>query len=144
MAMPIKYCSLNKSELEYEATNPTDSLISLREQIISSSPIPLKDDLEQAEVTLNIVETKISQIEISGDKSGLKRIEAFMNHLYHRLERINVTPPYIETCSKLRSRLYMLDTKYETLGNVLVETNDTYPSLNNDKFSDTFDPSNSS
>ncbi|KOB75442.1 Gag polyprotein [Operophtera brumata] len=93
MARPIKYRSLNKSELEYEVTvrgeNPTDSLISLREQIISSSSIPLKDDLEQAEVTLNFVETKISQIEVSGDKSGLNRIEAFMNHLYHRLERIN-------------------------------------------------------
>lgn len=129
MARPIKYLYLNKSELQYEVTiraeKPTDNVSSLREQItklshisperITSSPIPLNDDLAQIGDTLGYIEEKIISIESTGDRSNLKKIETFINHVYYRLERLKVLPLLIEECSNVRSRFYILEKRFETL-----------------------------
>lgn len=117
MARPIKYLYLNKSELQYEVTiraeKPTDNVSSLREQItklshisperITSSPIPLNDDLAQIGYTLGYIEEKIINVESTGDRSNLKKIETFINHVYYRLERLKVLPLLIEECYNLLS-----------------------------------------
>lgn len=137
MTRLIKYSLLNKSELEYEvsirAEKPADTLTNLKDQMtrlshilpedVKSSPISLKLDLSQAENTLNYIESKISHLE-SGDKSGLKKIEAFVNHLYHRFERIIAAPPLIEFCSKLRSRFFTIQKQFEMLSLEYIESSE--------------------
>lgn len=126
MARIINYKYLNKHELEYEITirteKPADNVNQLKEQIeklahilpddIKTSPYSLQIDILQAENTLDYIEGKLSP---KLDKSNLKRIESFINHLYYRLERISAVSPFIEAYSNVRSRFFLIQKRFDSL-----------------------------
>lgn len=113
MEYPVKFLSLQKSELEYEViirgTSPASTVQELRKQItklgplfpsedILESPIPIADDLKG----ISDVLTKLKGfLEITPDRNSLLRAENLLHHLYHRLNRItsdSKTQPIYDTC----------------------------------------------
>ncbi|XP_050670806.1 uncharacterized protein LOC126969433 [Leptidea sinapis] len=113
MAYPVKFLSLQKSELEYEVlirgTSPASTVQELRKQIcklgplfpsedILESSLPISDDLKGATDVLAKIK---SLLESPLDRNLLLRIENLLNHLYHRLNRITYdskTQQLYDTC----------------------------------------------
>lgn len=103
MAYPVKFMSLQKSELEYEVTirgeTPALTVQELRKQIAKCGPIfPSEDILTSPfEPTVDLcgVVDALQKVQITLsatplDKNNLLRAKNLMNHLYHRLNRISV------------------------------------------------------
>lgn len=100
MSYPIKFLSLQKTELEYEVSirgsTPAPTVDELRKQISKLATIfPSEDILESnIDVTedllgINAVLGKIKQnLDLSLEKSNLLRTENLLHHLYHRLNRL--------------------------------------------------------
>lgn len=99
--LPIKYLSLQKSELEYEVrirgATPASSVEDLRKQIIKlSTQFPSECILEsplEADQDLNGCLEVITKVQINLDvsdpsASSLLRTQNMLNHLHNRLERI--------------------------------------------------------
>lgn len=117
MAYPIKFLSLQKPELEYEVAirgeTPGNTVADLRKQIsklcqqfpsedIMSSYLDSSDDLDTVLDLLNKIsltlESKIN------DKNTLSRIESMLNHVYHRLNRIEADESILkqhDKCTKM-------------------------------------------
>lgn len=100
----IRYELLNKTELEYEVKirceEPAATVLLLKKQIlrltsnslpedILTSPIPIEEDLDQIAVTLTYLERKIERF-IQGETKYFKLIETYINHVFFRLERIDI------------------------------------------------------
>ncbi|KAH9634050.1 hypothetical protein HF086_001252 [Spodoptera exigua] len=101
MAYPIKYLSLQKSELEYEVAvrgeTPANTVAELRRQICKLSQVFLSEDilcshldpLDDLNSCLEILNKIKDSLEVdTPDKNVLGRIENLFHHLYHRLNRI--------------------------------------------------------
>lgn len=110
MAFPIKFLSLQKSELEYEVairgSTPCTTVQDLRKQIaklgplfpsedILDSPFDAAEDLTGVSDALTKIETSL---ESASDKNTLLRTQNLLYHLYHRINRIisyeSVKPQY--------------------------------------------------
>lgn len=104
MAYPIKYFSLNKPELEYEVAirgeDPASTVAELRKQISKLAPLIPADDIFTTQFDPNTeIVACYSLLErlkviISGenvDKVSLGRAENNLHHLYHRLNRIEIS-----------------------------------------------------
>lgn len=102
MSFPIKFLSLQKSELEYEVSirgsTPGATVQELRKQIAKLGPLfpsedilesflEPEDDLKGVVETLNKVK---SYLESDLDRNTVLRTENYLNHLYHRINRIIV------------------------------------------------------
>lgn len=100
MAFPIKFLSLQKSELEYEVSirgsNPESTVVELRKQIVKlvpmypsedilDSPFSAADDFKGVSNVLTKIKTGL---ESELDRNSFLRIQNLLNHLYHRLNRI--------------------------------------------------------
>lgn len=100
MTHPVKFLSLQKSELEYEVAirgaTPADTVQKLREQIAKLGPLfpsedilesvlSVSDDLKGASDALTKLKT---YIESPRDRNTLLRARNLLNHLHHRLNRI--------------------------------------------------------
>ncbi|XP_050665158.1 uncharacterized protein LOC126965563 [Leptidea sinapis] len=101
MSFPIKFFSLQKTELEYEVAirgeSPGTTVAELRKQINKLSQLFPSHDilcshLEPSEDIAAVVKllNKIKSSLDSGltDKSSLLRLENLLNHIYHRINRI--------------------------------------------------------
>lgn len=145
MARPINFDLLNKSELEYEVKirleEPSENVIKLKKQLrsltvpsedICDSPIPIEDDLFQIDVTLSYLENKVTQIE-SGDLKYLRKVETYLNHLYYRLERIDIDlqPSLRDTFDTLKAKHHTFEQKVETATFQPAEPNDLPPPSTN-------------
>lgn len=122
MAFPIKYLSLNKSELEYEVAirgeDPASTVVELRKQITKLAPSNPADDIftTQFDPSTEILScfTLLERLKINLsvdniDKVSLSRIENNLHHLYHRLNRIEVSEDLTnnyEDCRKYFKELY--------------------------------------
>ncbi|KAF9409379.1 hypothetical protein HW555_011244 [Spodoptera exigua] len=131
MAYPIKYLSLQKSELEYEVAvrgeTPANTVAELRRQICKLSQVFLSEDilcshldpLDDLNSCLEILNKIKDSLEVdTPDKNVLGRIENLFHHLYHRLNRIcrddkfmdvhtectNMFREYYEALSSLKAR----------------------------------------
>lgn len=106
MERAIKFLSLQKSELEYEVglrgDTPADNVIDLRKQItklwrgfssedILESHLDSLHDLKGARECLIKSQNYISNLTAKFDKNMYSRTENLLNHVYHRLNRINPT-----------------------------------------------------
>lgn len=113
MAYPIKYLSLQKSELEYEVAvrgeTPASTVADLRRQICKLSQVLLSEDilcshLDPPEDLNNSIEIlnkiKASLDADTKDKNVLGRIENLFHHLYHRLNRISVDEKLMDVHSE--------------------------------------------
>ncbi|XP_053602615.1 bromodomain-containing protein DDB_G0270170-like [Plodia interpunctella] len=102
MAFPIKFLSLQKSELEYEVairgSNPESTVQELRKQIaklapifpsedILDSPFGTAEDLVGVSNVLTKIKSSIEGTEL--DRNNVLRVKNLLNHLYHRLNRIH-------------------------------------------------------
>lgn len=122
MAFPIKYLSLNKSELEYEVAirgeDPAPTVVELRKQITRLAPSNPSDDIFTTQfdpstellTCFSLLERlKISLSADNIDKVSLSRVENNLHHLYHRLNRIEITDDLennYEDCRKYFKELY--------------------------------------
>lgn len=122
MAYPIKFFSLQKSELEYEVAvrgeTPASTVADLRKQINKLSQIyPSEDilcshlepdeDLASCLVLLDKINT--SFIADVVDKNTLGRYENLLHHLYHRFNRIESNKDTLDDqlqCNVLFKELY--------------------------------------
>ncbi|XP_063534914.1 uncharacterized protein LOC134744897 [Cydia strobilella] len=101
MAFPIKFMSLQKTELEYEVAirgeTPGDTVQELRKQIakcgplfpsedILVSPFDVQDDLDSIAEVVEKVNSLLDSKPLI--KSTLLRAHNLVHHLYHRLNRI--------------------------------------------------------
>lgn len=101
MAYPVKFMSLQKSELEYEVAirgeSPAATVQELRKQIakcgplfpsedILTSPFEPTDDLNGVLDVLEKVNVTLESTSL--DKNTVLRTQNLLNHLYHRLNRI--------------------------------------------------------
>lgn len=105
MAYPIKFLSLQKAELEYEVElrgGTSDTVQSLRKQIVKlsldlpsedilESHLDPADDLKSVEESLLKSQNNISLLKSKFDKNLFTRTETLLNHIYHRINRINAT-----------------------------------------------------
>jgi hypothetical protein len=104
MAYPIKFFSLQKAELEYEVAirggTIGESVIELRKQIVKlitlapsedilESHLEPVDDLKAAKESLIKSLNNITTLKSKFAKSLYDRTETLLNHLYHRLNRID-------------------------------------------------------
>lgn len=122
---------LNKAELEYEIKirleEPKDTVIQLKKQILQLAPrnsstdildsiLEVKTDLDELTTTLNYIESKIILLE-QGNNRLNKKIETFINHLYFRLERIDIDsdPSEINRLSQIKERFFNLESKFNSL-----------------------------
>lgn len=110
MARQIKFLSLTKSELEYEVAirgeTPATTVQDLRKQIAKLGPlfpsddimvssIQVSEDLMGISTILNKVKCTLDSADI--DKNVLQRTQNILNHLYHRLNRIECTDDETES-----------------------------------------------
>lgn len=122
MSYPIKFLSLQKSELEYEVglrgETPSTTVADLRKQIIKLSrwlpsedilyshldpTVDLSSSLELLEKVRAIVDAETT------DRNILSRTENLFHHLYHRLSRISTdekTSQQHAECSAFFKQLY--------------------------------------
>lgn len=123
MSYPIKYLSLQKSELIYEVSlrglTPGDSVEELRRQIVKlANELPAEDilesfltpneDLNGANDSLTKANNNIQLLKSAFDKNLYSRTENLLNQLYHRINRITPTPDTTElyklVCSNFKLR----------------------------------------
>lgn len=105
MAENINFLSLQKSELEYEVSlrgqTPADTVLELRKQIIKLSKeypsetialshLPSSEDLKGVVSVLDKSQKNINSLKIKFEKNLFSRTEGFLNHVYHRLNRIDI------------------------------------------------------
>lgn len=150
MDRPIKFLSLQKSELEYEVglrgDTPADSVVDLRKQIVKlsrgfasedilESHLDTLDDLIGARECLLKSKSSISTLKTKFDRSLYSRTENLLNHVYHRLARI--TPKsaeeiknYSELTKHLQSQTKELTNLAPPTSNVASETKDVSNSTN--------------
>ncbi|KAL0822676.1 hypothetical protein ABMA28_004698 [Loxostege sticticalis] len=108
MDHPIKFLSLQKSELEYEVglrgDTPADNVAGLRKQITKSSRgftsedileshLDPSDDLKGARECLVKSQSAIAGLKTTYEKNLYLRTENLLNHIYHRLTRITPKSP---------------------------------------------------
>lgn len=124
MSRHINYDLLNKNELLYEVAarleEPASTLFKLKKQILSlisttsesilDSPFSVEDDLNQSEVSLDYLKTKFTSLE-AGNSKFLKKIISITNHLFYRLERIDidVATNFSEKFSELKERFSLFE-----------------------------------
>lgn len=107
--LPIKYLSLQKSELEYEVrirgATPGSSVEELRKQIVKltpeypsetilESPLDPKIDLKGCNETITKVLTNIENP--NHTESSLMRLQNMLNQVNNRLQRIDNTGPIVK------------------------------------------------
>lgn len=141
----INYSCLNKVELQYEVSIrrqvPADTVCDLKRQMSELSHILPTDiqvssfsialDLEQSSTTLSYVEDKIATYEQTEDRNILTRLMNFVNHLHFRLNRLTPVSQFVESCSHLKSRLYLIEKKIESFfqsGHIELEAEGVEPS----------------
>ena len=126
MAYPIKYLSLQKSELEYEVAvrgeTPASTVADLRRQICKLSQVLVSEDilcshldrLDDLNNSLEILNKIKSSLDVdTKDKNVLGRIENLFHHLYHRLNRIPINEKLMEVhteCTKMFREYYEIFT----------------------------------
>lgn len=116
MAYPIKFLSLQKSELEYEVAvrgeTPANTVADLRRQICKLSQVFLSEDilcshldpLDDLNSCLEILNKIKSSLEVdTKDKNILGRIENLFHHLYHRLNRISRDDKFLDVHTECTS-----------------------------------------
>lgn len=121
MSYPIKYLSLQKSELEYEVIlrgGIAGSVQELRSQIVKLS-IPAEDILEShLEPAVDLVaikesllksQTMINTLKQKFDKNLFLRTENLLHHIYHRVNRVTNTDQklaeqYRSTCTNFNNQ----------------------------------------
>lgn len=122
MAYPIRYLSLQKSELEYEVAVrgeiPTSTVADLRRQVVKlSQAFPSEDilcshldPLDDLNSSLEILHKIKSNLDTdTKDKNALGRIENLFHHLYHRLNRISIDEKILDVhteCTNLFKEYY--------------------------------------
>lgn len=105
MSHPIKFLSLQKTELEYEVElrgGSGDSVSELRKQIIKlgnlepedilESHLEPNEDLKGVKESLLKAQNNIISLKAKFDKNLFLRTETLLNHLYHRINRITNVP----------------------------------------------------
>lgn len=105
MSYPIKFLSLQKTELEYEVElrgGSGDSVSELRKQItklchlesddILESHLEPSEDLKCVKESLLKAQNNIINLKTKFDKNLFIRTETLLNHLYHRINRITSLP----------------------------------------------------
>lgn len=139
MDKPINFNLLNKAELEYEIKirleEPAETVIQQKQQIqrllqtsepiILNSTLPITDDLEECHATASYIQNKINNLSSSTSKF-LPKIESYLNHLYHRLDRIDIDlqPDLKENYDSLQALLTNL---YRKLDNFTFQTANDNP-----------------
>lgn len=131
MAYPVKFMSLQKTELEYEVAirgeTPASTVQELRKQIAKCGPMfPSEDVLTSPidpPIDLNGVVDALQKVHITVsstplDKNSLLRTENLMNHIYHRLNRIsvddNIKNDYDECVDLYKKAAFKLSTVKDT------------------------------
>lgn len=114
MSYPVKFLSLQKTELEYEIAirgdSPATTVQEMRKQIaklgplfpsedVLDSPFEADDDLEGVSETLEKIKSNLGS---SLDRNTLLRTQNLLNHLYHRINRIIIddisSKPVYDSC----------------------------------------------
>ncbi|KAL0870001.1 hypothetical protein ABMA27_015882 [Loxostege sticticalis] len=131
MDHPIKFLSLQKSELEYEVglrgDTPADNVAELRKQITKSSRgftsedileshLEPSDDLKGARECLVKSQSAIAGLKTKYEKNLYLRTENLLNHIYHRLTRI--TPKSPEDTSLLSELNKHLNIQFKDIKNL--------------------------
>lgn len=105
MAHSIKFLSLQKPELQYEVElrgGSGDSVQELRKEIVKLSQLNASEDILESHLDPNEdlkctkesllkVQNAIINLKAKFEKNLYSRTENLMNHLYHRINRINKT-----------------------------------------------------
>ncbi|XP_061706899.1 uncharacterized protein LOC133517587 [Cydia pomonella] len=117
MASEIKFMSLQKTELAYEVEirgeTPADNVLDLRKQItklvrlypsedILLSPFDPTIDTAAVEESLSKIAKNIKSLNDNFDKNLLARTRNTMNHIFHRLNRIDCSlqPDALSACNE--------------------------------------------
>lgn len=110
MSYPINFLSLQKAELEYEVElrgGSSDTVRELRKQIVKlalispsenilESHLDPEDDLVGVEASLLVSQQNLKLLKTKFEKNLFLRTENLLNHIYHRLTRINKTQEVTE------------------------------------------------
>lgn len=138
MTRTINFSFLNKAELEYEVRirleDPATTVLLLRKQILQLalftpsediliSPLPIEEDLPLLDSTLNYLDNKI-QVATTGDLRYLKLIETYLNHIYYRLDRIDIDlyPNHKSTYDSLKTKFEQFEKQFESFTFLPAET----------------------
>lgn len=135
MAFPIKFFSLQKSELEYEVSvrggTPASTVADIRKQITKlSQNYPSEDilcsHLESTE-DLAIVSELLDKVKLivasdAKDKNILARTENVLHHLYHRLNRICVDDSNVQKHLECCTHYKELYEKFTVLKKMSIDT----------------------
>lgn len=143
MSRKIQFLSLQKTELEYEVAirgeTPADTIVGLRKQImqqikclpsedILESHLEPKEDLKGAHSSLIKTQNKLQQLKTTFDRSLYLRTENLLNHVYHRLSRIDpTTTEDVKSQKDLTSHLKHMTKEL----NSLVPPTDYNPTISN-------------
>lgn len=131
---------LNKAELEYEIKirleEPKDTVILLKKQILQlalrvpseeivDSVLDVETDLDELTTTLKYIESKILLLE-QGNLRFYKKIKTFINHLFYRLERIDIDldSSEVNRLSQAKEKFLNLESKFKSLS---ITSNDINP-----------------
>ncbi|XP_073951830.1 uncharacterized protein [Choristoneura fumiferana] len=121
MAHPVKFLSLQKSELEYEVqirgSTPAATVQDLRKQIAKLGPLFPSEDILESSLDVNddlrgitdVLAKVKSFLDSPLDRNALLRVQNYLHHLYHRLNRLIIdakTHNAHETCVKEFQTLY--------------------------------------
>lgn len=126
--LPIKFLSLQKSELEYEVrirgATAASSVEELRKQIVKLakeypsdhiliSPLEAKQDLEGCMEVLTKIQLSLEAIDPS--ESSFMRAQNMLNHLHNRIERITCSDEIRKEYDEIFSWYNLLSNKLKTL-----------------------------
>lgn len=133
MSRVINFTLLNKSELEYEVKirleTPALDLVSLKKQIllllktfpnedVVVSTLPLEEDVNQIELTLQYVEERLDSLQRKFTSVTSKKVRTYINHLFFRFERLeqdNCPPSLSDKIDTLRTTFEECESKYHSL-----------------------------
>lgn len=117
MTYPIKYLSLQKSELQYEVElrgGSGDTVIELRKQIVKlASLLPSEDvleshldpadDLKTVKELLLRSQYNLGILSKQFDKNLFIRTETLLHHVYHRINRITISEELMDSYKSCKS-----------------------------------------
>ncbi|XP_049866784.1 uncharacterized protein LOC126367339 [Pectinophora gossypiella] len=130
MSRPIKYLSLQKDELLYEVQlrgKSGSSVVELRRLIVDlakeqaaedilESHLEAPEDLAGVKASMIKSQTYLANLKAKMDKTLYLRTENLLNHIYHRLNRIQNVPDEVDKIYKLcHSNLLVQYSEFKTL-----------------------------
>lgn len=134
MEYPIKFLSLQKSELEYEVLirgeTPANTVDDLRKQISKLGPLFLSEDILDCPLKISqdlkgisdVLSKVKSLLDSKPDKNAVLRAQNYLHHIYHRLNRLVCDDQYRDAYDALASEFRELFNRHNLLKDTAVDS----------------------